>query len=519
VFIREKRHRSGSISVVVVSKQSGRYREVHVVGVSSDPATLAKFHKQGQLWIKQKTGLPDLFDNYTTEQLEQEQVEYFFNHIENILINGTLLILNQVFNLIGFNHVKDPIFRQLVVSRICQPMSKVATVDYLKSHFDEDVPLYKLYEYLDELHDIHKERVEQISVDHTRKVLGGKIGLVFYDVTTLYFSTDFGDDLRKPGFSKDGKHSLPQIVLGLLVSAGGYPLAYSIHEGNKYEGHTMLPVVKDFVKRFDLKDFVIVADSGLMNNDNIKQLEENNYKYIIGARIKSESVEVKQWILSLEKRDNIFYELGKRPQSRLIIGYSEKRAKKDAYNREKGIKRLEKEYQSGSITKDKINKRGYNKFLEISDNVTVVINYDKIKEDAGWDGLKGYLTNTLLPPESVYEEYKGLWQVERAFRISKGTLELRPMFHFTKKRIKAHVCICFVAYKVYKELERIIKISKIGMSVDKVLDTAKTITTIRVRLPKSNKIIERTMLLTERHNSIAQLFEADFWKDKRLRFE
>jgi transposase len=268
-----------------------------------------------------------------------------------------------------------------------------------------------------------------------------------------------------------------------------------------------------------LKEFVIVADSGLMNNDNIQLLAKNNYKYIIGARIKSESVEIKQWIHSLEKTDGCFYELGKLPKTRLIIGYSEKRAKKDSYNREKGIKRLEKNYSSGSVTKDKINKQGYNKFLELSDDVKVNINYDKIKEDSRWDGLKGYLTNTSLSAQAVYEAYSGLWQVERAFRITKGKLELRPMFHFTKERIEAHVCICFVAYKVYKELERILKISGIAMSVDKVLDIAKTITTIRLRLPQNNETIERTMLLTAKHKSIEKLFTENFWQDNALRIE
>ena len=76
-------------------------------------------------------------------------------------------------------------------------------------------------------------------------------------------------------------------------------------------------------------------------------------------------------------------------------------------------------------------------------------------------------------------QYSGLWLVERAFRITKGTLDMRPMFHFTPKRIEAHACICFVAYKVYKELERILKMKQINMSVDKVLDIAKTITTIK----------------------------------------
>jgi len=114
--------------------------------------------------------------------------------------------------------------------------------------------------------------------------------------------------------------------------------------------------------------------------------KKNNYQYILGARIKNESRDITNWILSQEKQDGAFYEYQKSGNCRLIVGYSEKRAKKDALNREKGIKRLEKEFNSGSITKDKINKRGYNKFLEISDPVEVKINYDKIKEDEKWDG-------------------------------------------------------------------------------------------------------------------------------------
>ena len=247
-----------------------------------------------------------------------------------------------------------------------------------------------------------------------------------------------------------------------------------------------------------------------MNKTNIALPESGGYKYIIGARIKNETEEIRQWILSMEKYDGCFYELGKLPHSRLIVGYSERRAKKDRYNREKGVKRLQKAYKSGQITKENINKRGYNKFLEISDNVKVSINQDKINEDGQWDGLKGYLTNTELPTKEVYEQYSGLWQIERAFRITGGTLELRPMFHFTPKRIEAHVCICFVAYKVYKELERILQIKGINMSVDKALDIAKTITALKIHLPLSNETMIKTMLLTKKHQSIALLYDEKF---------
>ena len=168
---------------------------------------------------------------------------------------------------------------------------------------------------------------------------------------------------------------------------------------------------------------------------------------------------------------------------------------------------MRKAYRSGHITKNQVNKRGYNKFPEISKDIEVVISEEKIAEDCKWDGLKGYITNTDLDAERVIAEYHGLWVVERAFRISKGTLEMRPMFHFTERRIEAHVCICFIAYKIYKELERLIVINKIGMSVDKVLDAAKTITTIRIKLPENGTYFTKTLFLTEKHLAVKPLFD------------
>ena len=498
---------------MIVEKRNGKSHYLKTIGVSSDPVEVDNLYLQGKRWIVEQTSGRDMFLEQIRQEEEKLAVEGLLNKIEHILINGTQLILNPVYQNIGFDKINDDVLKHLVVSRICQPQSKVATSDYLKSYFDEDVDLNKIYRYLDKLSDTQKDKIQEISVNHTRKVLGGSIGVVFYDVTTLYFETDEDDELRKKGWSKDGKHSQPQVVLGLLVSKGGYPLAYSIHEGNKYEGHTMLPIVKDFVSKFDLEDFIVVADSGLMNAENIKELEKNNYKYIIGARIKSENQVVREWILSQDKVEGSFYDYQKTEQQRLILGYTEQRARKDANNREKGIKRLEKEYKSGSITKDKINKRGYNKFLKIADNISVEIDYTKIAEDAKWDGLKGYVTNTKLSGSDVYQQYSELWQVERAFRVTKGVLDLRPMFHFTKKRIEAHVCICFVAYKVYKELERTLKNNGIKMSVDKVLSIAKTITTIKVKLQESNETITKTMLITDKHKSISKLFESDFWTE------
>ena len=442
-----------------------------------------------------------------TELLSAEQM---LSCITNISINGADLILDRVFDNIGFNRIEDIVFRQLVKAHLAYPASKSATVEYLKNHFDEDVNLSKIYRYLDKLSDNQHEIVQDISVMHTSKILDGHIGVLFYDVTTLYFEADYEDDLRKTGFSKEGRHKNPQIILGLLVSIGGYPLAYCIHEGNKYEGHTMLPVVTEFVRKYSLDDFIVVADSGLMNGNNIADLESNGYKYIIGAKIKNESKKIQEWILAQPKVNCQMIEYDKGNGQRLLVGYTDDRARKDAHNREKGIHRLEKAYNRGTLTKDNINKRGYNKFLKMEGDVKVSINYDKLEVDEKWDGLKGYLTNTDIPVCEVYAAYHNLWHVERAFRISKSKIEIRPMFHFTRRRIEAHVCICFVALKIYKELERLLKLSNISMSVDKVLALAQTIVTIQVTLPQSKQTITRTMLM-KRHQRIAPLFNDEFW--------
>jgi hypothetical protein len=275
---------------------------LHTVGVSSDKSIIANYVLQGKQWILEHDKQRDLFTDYDIDERETKETFAILSNIETISLNGARLLLDKVFKQIGFDVIDDDVLKELVISRLCQPMSKSGTVDYLQYYFDEDYDLSKIYRYLDKLSNTQQELVQKISVEHTRKLLGGKIGLVFYDVTTLYFESDYSDDFRES--SKDGKHEQPQVVLGLLVSRDGYPLSYSLFNGSQYEGRTMLPIVEDFVQRFKLDGFVVVADSGLMNKTNIQLLESGGYKYIIGARIKNESEEIKRWILSLEKQDS-----------------------------------------------------------------------------------------------------------------------------------------------------------------------------------------------------------------------
>ena len=447
MFIRKKKYPSGNVGIVIAEKIDGKMKELATIGIAKKPEEIDTLMSKGREWIdkEQERRHPrlDLFGEERSQcEAELLSAEQVLSCITNISINGADLILDRVFDKVGFNRIEDPVFRQLVKARLSYPASKAATVEYLKNHFDEDVSLSKIYRYLDKLSDSQHEIVQDISVLHTKRILDGHIGVLFYDVTTLYFEADYEDELRKTGFSKEGRHSNPQIILGLLVSMGGYPLAYCIHEGNKYEGHTMLPVVTEFVGKYRLENFIVVADSGLMNGDNIADLETNGYRYIIGAKIKNESRKIQEWILGQPKLDNRMVEYDKGNGRRLLVGYTDDRARKDAYNREKGIRRLEKAYRRGTLTKENINKRGYNKFLKMEGDIKVAIDYDKLEADAKWDGLKGYLTNTDIPAGEIYAAYHNLWHVERAFRISKSKIEIRPMFHFTRRRIEAHVCIC-----------------------------------------------------------------------------
>lgn len=150
---------------------------------------------------------------------ELEDAHAMLNNVDSVLLNGAKLLLDKVYDSVGFNRIADEILRQLVVARLCQPMSKMATVEYLKSHFDEDVSLSKIYRYLDKLYNTQQDEVQRISVGHTFSVLGTRVEMLFYDVTLLYFESFREDVLRSPGFSKDGKTAQTQIILGCL-SAG-----------------------------------------------------------------------------------------------------------------------------------------------------------------------------------------------------------------------------------------------------------------------------------------------------------
>jgi transposase len=482
MYIREVNNRSGSVSIQVILKSRGKYKVLKSIGYGRSLQEIAALKEIARLEMSKLEKQLGLFVS-KDDCFIKSFITTFSN--DQVRIVGPELILGKIYDGIGFSDIPEELFRHLVITRLVNPGSKLKTIDYLLRYQGVRIKKDAVYRFLDKLHSIYKQEVEQIAFSHTLKVQNGHIGIVFYDMTTLHFEASDGDDLRQTGFSKVGRHQDPQIYLGLLVSATGFPIGYDIYEGGIYEGHTLIPFVKKFEKRFNLSKPVVVADSGLLNTDNIAYLESEGYTYILGARIKNESNLLKQQILSLNLNDGESIVINKETGRRLIVSFSTKRAKKDEYNRKRGLKRLEKNIKSGRLTKSNINKRGYNKYLRLEGEVKIEIDYDKFEQDAQWDGLKGYLTNTMLNAQQVIENYSCLWQIERAFRISKTDLLIRPIFHRLRHRIEAHICISFVAYTVYKELERILKLGKCTFSAKRAIELTKNMYQISYTLPET----------------------------------
>ena len=263
-------------------------------------------------------------------------------------------------------------------------------------------------------------------------------------MTTIYFESSEEDDMRVRGYSKDGKHHLPQIFLGLLVGINEYPIGYELFEGNTFEGHTLIPVLEHFQKKFELSKPVVIADAGLLSKENIAGMKEKEYQFILGAKPKSETEELKEMITDLDLKDEQASEFTRSDSSRLIISYSSKRARKDKDNRKRGLKRLEKNLKAGKLTKGQINNQGYNKYLKLTGEVTIEIDYEKYHADSKWDGLKGYITNTDLSHKDVIGNYNQLWQIEIAFKISKTDLKVRPEYMTGYKTGLLLICISFV---------------------------------------------------------------------------
>ncbi len=491
MFVRKKKNRSGSTCIQVISKSDG-YRVVKTMGSASEPEAIERLVEQGKQFLARNSGQYSIFPG---DPHDNAVLLDFAQRLKNASIRtvGPELILGRLFDEIGFGVIPEPLFRDIVIARLAYPTSKLKTVDYLYRYQGKTASPSSIYRFLDRLNEQYHHQAQEVAYRYSQKILR-EIAVVFYDVTTLYFEAEDEDDLRRIGFSKDGKFQQPQILLGLLVGKNGYPIGYDLFEGNTFEGKTLLPVLDRIQKRYKLGKPIVIADAAMLSKTNLSALEAQHYPFIVAARIRNETEATQKAILQNSARlQNGQSLLLEQSGQRLIISYSDKRARKDAYNRERGLERLRKGLRTGRLTKEHLNSRGYNKFLKRRGEASLEIDDAGIAQEACWDGLKGYLTNTKLSPGEVIENYGQLWRIEKAFRISKTDLRIRPMFHRRRKRIEAHVLVAFVAYTIYKELERRLETAQAGMSAQRAIDLTQNM--YEMTLPLPNDPQEHQILL------------------------
>lgn len=410
------------------------------------------------------------------------------------------------------------LFKEMVLARISNPVSKRKIVKNLQKDKDIEIDLDKFYRMMDKVY-LNEDRIRTKISTSTLDLFNQKIDVAFFDVTTLYFESFTPDDLRVSGFSKDGKFKETQVMLALITTIEGLPLGYELFPGNSYEGNTLITVIDQLEKNYDLSETFIVADRAMFTKVNLEKLDSKKVKFIVAAKLRTLKKELKDQITNdlakvLEENESIDgwtkdYVLEGR---RLIVSYDKKRAAKDKKDRERLVERVNKKMKNGKVRlADLINNTGTKKYLKIDKNGSkeATLNETKIKEDEKWDGIHGVITNHHgddLSSSEILKRYRNLWQIEAAFRVNKHDLKMRPIFHWTENRIKSHILICFVAYSLSAFVKHKLKTYKINLSFEEIREELGRVQTSIVKDIKTGKTFMLPSKLTGHQKEIYKAF-------------
>lgn len=356
------------------------------------------------------------------------------------------------------------LLNDLVAIRIFEPASKLRSLELMERFFSRNHSRKSYYKIAPNCIGL-KKTVEEKVVDFARSHYSFNFDILFYDVTTLYFETFEEDELRKNGFSKDNKSQQPQILIALMVNKEGFPVAYEVFSGNTFEGHTIIPVIKDFIERYNVKDFTVVADAAMISSENVQQLVQNNINYIVGARLGNISSALFETIdknISREDGKSIRIKTG---NGYLLCSYSSVRYRKDKYEMEKQIEKAKQAIAKPSKSKKLKFTRTKNQQVELNEAL--------IEKTQKLLGIKGYYTNleeSVVDNRTIIARYHELYKIEQNFRISKNDLQTRPIFHYKEEPIKLHILICFMALVISKHIEL-----RTGVSIRRFIDEAKKV--------------------------------------------
>ena len=352
--------------------------------------------------------------------------------------------------------------KDVVIARIAEPSSKLKTSRVLHSTFQKGLSVDQIYRLMDSLvnlEDIIKLKIFNVT---KKRMQDQPIDLLLFDVTTLYFESQQSDGLRENGYSKDHKIGEVQVVLALATTSNGSPIGYHLFPGNTAEVKTLLTCIKKWREDFKITNTIVVADRAMLSETNLALMEAEGLTYVVAAKLKSLPGSLKKNILSQNQVLNgegsgelICLQEHEHQGRRLVVSYSKSRANKDQGDRERLINRLKRKLTVSDNPQGLISNRGYLKYVDEKTRGKVILNEEKIAEEARWDGLHGVITNDKTTKAiDLLHRYRNLWVIEESFQINKHTLAMRPIYHFSPKRISAHILICYLAFAVTRYMHQ-----------------------------------------------------------------
>lgn len=500
-----------AVQLVEAVRTGGKVRQriVRHLGVAADDEALARLKELGE-YLKAQIAehrQPSLFppEQVATQVIEAARreaavpdetaltVDLKALREEQRVVTGIHEAYGRVYRDLGFDRLLSasrhrasaPVLFHTVMARIANPHSKRETVRRLGRDFGVAVPLEKVYRMMDRLDGAFIGRLRARVASATEALLPEPVNVLFFDCSTLYFESvaeDVADTpgqetLKAFGYSKDGRANRVQVLLALMVTHDGLPLGYEVFEGSTYEGHTFLPMLRTMRQRYQPAQAVCVADAGMFSHENLAELEAQGHRYLVGARLRNLPKALKARVLKRERyrrmpggeaglRVGVFRHRGRR----IVVSYSPKRAKKDAGDRRRAVRRLLKRLKKSAQPRSLLG-HGAARYVRLKGQALWEIDPGKIAQAARWDGLHGVVTNLRgVPAAELFERYRGLWQVEESFRITKHDLKVRPIFHWTPKRVRAHLAIAFMAFACVRHLAYRVALQKRRMSPGVIRD-------------------------------------------------
>lgn len=429
--------------------------------------------------------------------------------MEKVTVEGPEVVYGRIFDDLGFSKLLDEpateVLRTVISQRTEDPESKLALSERISERQYEHLSVDRIYRMMDKLSE-KTDQIRDLVRENAERHMGGQIDVVFYDCTTLYFESTIKDELRNFGFSKDHKYHQTQVVLAVATTGRGLPVDFQLFPGNTAETSTLIQCLERWKTRFPIGSVTFVADRGLFSIKNLFEIKNAGYDFLVACPLRKLDKKTTSSIIShfhppqidngvgvsslqmpLELPQRFKDPISGKYTERVVNGilsvdFSESRARKDASDRERLIKKIRSKVGDGpSNPKDLISNSGYKKFVAVSQSGKVEIDENKISSDKLWDGLHGIFSSREISPDEIRARYKHLWTIEETFRVSKTDLEIRPIYHWKKSRIIAHISICYISLAIVRHVENCLRERGIFMSVRKINESLSKIQSCIIR--------------------------------------